>query len=208
MVYKTLMTRLDLLKVMCDNNKSGKEIKEYFTTFEKCLTNQLLYAKIKKLEQERNAKFLTGKGNIDADVMFVFSKPSQLWYDTGVDADVKTNITNMCKNAAAKINPIFDLSNIYSTFYQKALNIDDDPLFFYLVDEEIKMVQPKILIVMGQVACDRLIKLNYDMSDQTIYGEEVKKIGMPNIHELVPQTLTESKKLIWNKLLLFSEKED
>lgn len=207
MVYQTLTTRLNILKTMCESNKSGKEIKEYFSTFEKCLTNQLLFAKIKKLEQEKQKKFLTGKGNIDADVMFVFSEPSKLHYETGVDDAVKANISSMCTNAAAKINPIFDLSNIYSTFYYKSLGINDDPLFYSIVEEEIKLVQPKILIVMGQKACNQLIKLDYNMQDNTIYGDGIQKIGMPSLYEATPESLTNIKIQIWNKLQLFSEKE-
>lgn len=200
-MYKEVNVYLNILKKMCEANKSSQEILNYINSFDQKLRMDLFINELKGYD--KNIEFVFGSGDITSKIMFIYQQPSERYWETGEDTIVKPIIESLCQNSADRINPIFDKENIYETFFIKNKDFLKKGFYLNAIKEEISIVQPEIVVCFGQELCNLLIHPNYDMKDTTIYNDNPKYIGCPNIYDINQNNAIDIKTNIWDKLNLF-----
>lgn len=202
---ENLNFHLDLIKKMCEENKSGADISKYIEHMQKKSCIKILNNELLLLQNELKTNIFKGWGNINAGIFLAIDKPSDIIYNGGKDEISNNMIASLLTNAAAKLNQKFDTSYIYKSFLLKGKceNKANIGLYLSILEAELKIIKPKYVVCMGHLTSELLIKKDYNPEQDGIYNENPMYVGTYNIFEISQdKNVSMYKKNIWNKFEL------
>lgn len=203
---------LNLINHMCEEGKSQEDIKKYIEHMRQKSCMKVLNNEIKLLSYQLKKNIFHGWGNLNADIILVIDKPTEMFYNTGKDEQATNLISSLLSNAAAKLDQKFDSSYIYKTFLFKGKKENDAEIGCYsqLLTTEINIINPKYIICMGQESSNLLIKKDYNLETGRLYNTNPTYVGTYNVFDVAyEENPSPFKANIWKKFeLLKSEFEN
>lgn len=194
MLSKTLEPTLDMIRKMLQNNESNEKILQFVESSYPGIYSQMLFNDIVtctscKLCKCNHTPFT---GDIKSPIMFVGEAPGEHEERTGIPfvGPAGELFTKMLTNAAEKINPRWARESVYisNTIKCRPVNgksnrqpeMQEIASCKPILDKEITIVNPKIIVCVGATAANTLIHPSFKITEEhgRIFGDTMKMVAI------------------------------